>query len=732
MSEWRGFPLPEGSPTRGACVQVERPEAGLVVLTLAPPHRELTVLDVPLWRDLQLALESVDPAAGDRGLVIRGRDPLHFAYGADIDAIESVTDPALVRRLSLAVHGVLDALGRLGRNGRLTSVAAVGGVVPGGALELALACRWILAADHPSTRLGLPETKLGILPAWGGSHRLPRKIGVPAALQAILSGTLYDVRRAARLGIVDRTTPPEYMERIAGDLALGRAEARPKKRRLARWLIDRNPLAAAVIERRAVAASRARTHGHYPAIEAVIPIVVDGPRTPRKAAAAKEADAVARLATGPVCKNLVSVFRGSEAAKKAAADADGRKPPRMERGVVVGAGVMGGAIASLLAERGVATRLADLSAEALDAALVAHQRSIASKRRKRRLLRHQAEAALDRLDATRELTGLGRAQVVVEAVAERLEVKRAVFGSVAEQVADDALLATNTSSLSVTRIAEEVPRPERVVGLHFFHPVRRMPLVEVVPGARTSEESVRRAAALALSLGKTPVVVRDVAGFLVNRVLGPYLDEALRLLEGGVVPGRLEALLTDFGMPMGPLRLLDEVGFDIASHAAASLYGAYGERMRPSEALASCLDEGRLGRKSGQGFYDWSGVARGGASPHLAEDLSRFRVSGELADLSDAAVIDRCVLAMLCEARRCLAEDVVASAADLDLATVFGMGFPPFRGGLLRYGDAVGEEGVRERLTAILEAPDVAARGEGAERFRLPDGAGADALPASA
>ena len=712
--DWRGLPLPENAPTRGECVKVARPEPGLVVLTLDPPHRERTVLDVPLWRDLAIALEAIDPDGGDRGLVIRGREPLHFAYGADIDGIEAVTDPAVVRRLSVQVHEVLARLERLAGRGKLVTVAAVGGPVPGGALELALACRYVLAADHPSTRLGLPETKLGILPAWGGSHRLPKKIGVPAALGAILTGTLYDVRRAARTGIVDRTTPPEYLWRIACDLALGRASARPLRRGALRWLVDRNPVACALIERKALFESRAKTRGKYPAIEAVIPIVVDAPRTSRRDAAQKEADAVARLATGPECKSLVALFRASEAAKKLCLDEAGRKPAAARSAVVVGAGVMGGAIASLCAERGIATRLSDLSGEALDAALVAHQGEVRAAERKRRLAPPEARAALDRLDACEGLIGIGRCDVAIEAVAERLSVKRAVLAELAARMGADALLATNTSSLSVTAIAAEVPHPERVVGLHFFNPAKRMPLVEIIPGKLTAPDALRRAAALALALGKTPVVVQDVAGFLVNRVLGPYLDESLRLVEGGVAPGRLEELLLDFGMPMGPLRLLDEVGFDIARHAATSLHEAYGARMTPCALLDPCIAEGRLGRKSGFGFYDWSGDAE---HPHLAGDLSRFKKSEDLGRLSDAALLDRCVLAMVNEATRCLREGVVASAAELDLATVFGMGFAPFRGGLMRYARSFPPANLAERLTAIAEAPDVAARPGGVEKF---------------
>jgi len=715
LPNWEGLPTPDDMPPEGSCVGIERPEAGLVVLTLDPPHRKATVLDVPLWRDLALALATVQPSAGDRGLVIRGREPLHFAYGADISTIETLTEPEVVRRMTLEVHGILEHLENLSRS--MCTVAAVGGPVPGGALELSLACKFVLAADAPGTRLGLPETKLGILPGWGGTHRLPKKIGVAAALQAILTGRLYSARQAARLGIVDRLAQPEYLFRIANDLALGRAQARPKKRGLARWFVDRNPLATLFIEHTAQQKAEAKTRGKYPAVEFVIPMVASAARVGVQAAATREAEAISVLATGPVCKNLVSIFQSSEEAKKLGRDPDGKRAPKLERAAVVGAGVMGGSIASLLAERGVATRLADLSREALDKTLVDHEQVVRKKLRQRRLDPSGARATLDRLDASQGICGMGRVQVAIEAVAENLAIKRAVLSELAEELPKKAILATNTSSLSVTAIAKGLPDPGRVIGLHFFNPVRQMPLVEVVPGEKTRPEVVRAAAGLALALGKTPVIVKDVAGFLVNRLLGPYLDEALRLFEGGVQPERLEALLLDFGMPMGPLRLLDEVGLDIAGHAARSLHEAYGARMRPSEALVSWIESGRLGRKSGMGFFDWSSPKK----PTLAADVGRFQTSSSLTELTDEDIVARCVLSLVNEAARCLEEDVVQGPAQMDLATVFGMGFAPFRGGVLRYADSLGAALVRERLDALAAAPDIHARAGGRAKFNAAD-----------
>jgi 3-hydroxyacyl-CoA dehydrogenase/enoyl-CoA hydratase/3-hydroxybutyryl-CoA epimerase len=330
--------------------------------------------------------------------------------------------------------------------------------------------------------------------------------------------------------------------------------------------------------------------------------------------------------------------------------------------------------------------------------VVAHQAEIEKKRKRKQLARHEADAALDRLMVTTEPRGFARCQLALEAVAEKLEVKRAVFQSLAEQMGDEAILATNTSSLSVDAIAEGLPNPARVVGMHFFNPPRKMPLVEIVRGPRTSEEVVRRTARLALDLGKTPVITKDVAGFLVNRVLGPYLDEALRLVGSGVDPHAIDRALVAFGMPMGPCELVDEVGLDIASHAGASLEKAYGERMRATQVLKPLLDGKELGKKTGKGVFTWR-PGKGGKPEK--DGVNARLVRGARRAMGDDEIVDRCVLAMANEAVRCLAEEVVDGPRALDLATVFGTGFAPFRGGVLRYADSRGLRTIVERLEKL-------------------------------
>lgn len=725
MIDATGLPQPDDAPPAGACVRVERPEPGLAVLVLDPPHRRLAVFDVPLVRDLDAALEELEADGALRGLVITGREPLSFAAGADVNAIAGITDEEIAWRLARIGQGVFARIAALSRTGggRVTTVAAVGGPVPGGACEIALACDRIVLADHPRTRIGLPETQLGILPGWGGCQRLPRRVGIPKALDAILSGRLFRPHSALRAGIVDRLTQPVYLRHVAAEIAMGRMPCSRAERGWRGPLIDRNPLARALIAKGARKQVLARTRGHYPAPLEALALVARAPSTPIERGLEREARALAKLAVSPVCKSLVGIFQLSEDAKKLGDLADGTRAGSVTRGGVIGAGVMGAEIASLMASRGMQARLADLDRHQLDAALHAHRAWAREQAQRRRLLPHEVDGAIDRLEVTTSSpNGFDRCGLVIEAVAEKLAVKRAVLGAIAERVAPDALLATNTSSLSVAEIAAELPHPERVVGIHFFNPVRRMPLVEIVRGPATTPAVVARAARFALDLGKTPVVVADVAGFLVNRILGPYLDEAVRLFEAGAEPERVDRALVAFGMPMGPFELLDEVGLDIAAHAAASLEAAYGERMQASTRLADLVASGELGKKSGRGIYVWE-TGKGG-KPKRAGRNPRFAAAGgsgggsaAAGSLDEEALASRLVLCMIAEAARALEEDVVSGPRELDLATIFGMGFAPFRGGLLRHADSLGARRVVDELAHLAAAADVAARPGGPARF---------------
>jgi 3-hydroxyacyl-CoA dehydrogenase/enoyl-CoA hydratase/3-hydroxybutyryl-CoA epimerase len=716
-------PVPPGSPEPGACVRLEREEDGqLIRLRLDPPHRESApVFDAPLLRDLWAALGEVERDATVRGLILCGRDPLTFCYGADVDGIAEIATAAEAERIGRAGQRIFQRLHRMGRSGggRLVTVAAVGGPVPGGAYEVSLACDHVVLADHSKSRVGLPEVMLGILPGWGGTQRLPRRVGVPRALGAILTGKLHTARQAKKLGLVDRVTHPDFLDRVAADVAMGRARLNPPKRGVWRTLIDKNPLALAVVASQARKTVLRQTRGHYPAPLRALELTVDALRTPLEQGLDREAAALGQLAASPVSRSLVSIYRSGEAAKRLARREDGEREPRFTRAAVVGAGVMGGGIASLFALKNVSTRLADLSQRQLDDAQLLHEQAVKKLSKRRRLAPHEADQAIDRLELTREMVGFGECDFLVEAIAEVLEVKRKVLGAYAERVREDAVICTNTSSLSVDAIAEGLPHPERVLGLHFFNPVAKMPLVEVIRGSRTDEGVLRRVVQLAIDLGKTPVVCGDAPGFIVNRLLAPYLDEAMRLYETGSAPAELDRIALDFGLPMGPFTLLDEVGLDIAAHTAQSLEAAFGARMAPSQVLRPLLEAGELGKKSARGIFvhEKGKRRRSGEGPTENPRLARPKGAPVVSVLDNDERLDRMVLPMVNEAARLLAEGVVADAAQLDLATVYGMGFAPFRGGVLAFADSRGLRAVVERLRELAASDEVAHRPGGRERF---------------
>ncbi len=692
-----------------AIFRVERPRPDLAHLVMDDPSRKVNVLDEPALVDLEVALSALEAAADLRGVILRSGKPESFVAGADVDAIASITEASQVRALVGRAHAAFGRLAAL----PCPTVAAIDGVCLGGGTELALACDSRIASEEPRTRIGLPEILLGIIPGFGGTTRLPRLVGLSTALDLILTGRSLDARRAERVGLVARAVPAawlmEYAERRVAELA-----ARPKAERrdrfrpkaLGSWLLDATSTGHAIVLRQAAARTQASTRGHYPAPLAALRVLRYGLGRTVEQSLALEANEVGDLVVGPVCKNLVRIFQLSERARKDAVVADPSLKPQPVRALgLVGAGVMGGGVAELASRNGIGVRVRDVQPAALTRALRTARSLIEDRGRRSRGRSAEGDSQLARILPTLDLAGFGRVDFAIEAVVEDLDVKRRVLAELEVRMRPDALLATNTSSLSVGVLAGGLQRPDRFCGFHFFNPVHRMPLVEVVRGAATSDQTVVTAVALARHLGKTPVVVADSPGFVVNRILMPYLREAIHLLEEGYPLRDIDASMRRFGMPMGPFEVLDEVGIDVAHKAASVLCRAFPDRMTPAPALETLLAAGRLGKKSGRGFYRHRGRKRR-PDPELRA-LLRFQ--RERRPHSLEALSERMVLAMINEAARCLEESVVADAGMLDLAMVFGAGFPPYRGGLLRHADTLGLPRVESRVTAL--------RAERGERF---------------
>ncbi|MFC1657279.1 3-hydroxyacyl-CoA dehydrogenase NAD-binding domain-containing protein [Candidatus Moduliflexota bacterium] len=675
---------------------------GIAAVTFDLPGEKVNILRPDVLVEFEKVLGKLEKMApGLKGVMILSGKEGNFVAGADIGIIGALSSPEKGRALAEEGQAVFDRL----ESFPLPVVAVIDGACLGGGLELALACTWRVASDSQRTFLGLPETLLGILPAFGGTQRLPRLTGLPEALRLITSGSRVHPAKALRIGLVDEVTVREHLRDAAEMLiARGRRDRGPKKPaslagKMARFFLESNGYGRKLIFERARREVRERGGDHYPAPLAAIDAVEAGISGGMEKGLEREAQLLGVMAFSPVSKNLIHVFRLRERfSKVSAAPAAG-----IGRTGVVGAGVMGGGIAALAAMKGLRTRIMDLSPTALGGALRTVDKTLAAGKKKGAITGAEASWGAARITWDTEIRGLGGIDLVIEAVAERMDIKKSVLADVAARVGKDALILSNTSSLSITGMAEGVVNPSRVAGLHFFNPVDRMPLVEVIRGRETSEETVGRVKAFAKRLGKIPIVARDRPGFLVNRLLFPYLVEGARLLEEGAALSTVDGALEDFGMPMGPFALIDMVGADIASHAAANLREGLGDRFLAPALLGAMVQGGRLGRKTGSGFYLYGGKGKGKGrrSPGLDDFLSLHVKGGERDAPPREEIVDRLIFAMVNEASLCLEEGVVESPEAVDAGMILGAGFPPFTGGLLRYADSRGLREIADGLAKI-------------------------------
>jgi 3-hydroxyacyl-CoA dehydrogenase / enoyl-CoA hydratase / 3-hydroxybutyryl-CoA epimerase len=705
------LPLEGRSSGRAAALEVR--DDGLGLLLLEPVTGRVNLLGAETVALLEIL---VGQAAEKtlKGLVVMSALPGTFVAGADVNeirALRSFQDAENASRRGQRLFETLESL-------PFPVVAAIGGACLGGGTELALACHYRVAADDPRVEIGLPEVRLGILPGWGGTQRLPLLVGLGPALDFILNGRSVGARAAQKMGLVDEVVPPERLLASAEGIVEAAEAGRRRPRRalaghaLARWSplrLATTAIACRVARRRLAGRVDER---HYPAPYMAIEAIAHGLRHGRAEGLEFEAQSLGHLAVGPTSRGLVALFLMQQAARR---DPVVVAPPRrIDAAAVVGAGAMGGGIARALAKAGIPVRLKDVDPAALGRGMAAAAALEEYEVRKRRITRIEMDRRLDRILPTLEYTGFRRAGIVVEAVVESLKVKHEVLRDLESVLPAGFIFATNTSSLPIGSIAAPARCPEDVVGLHFFNPVHRMPLVEVIRGARTSDTAVATAVDLAKRIGKTPVVVGDAPGFLVNRILMAYLGEALLMLEEGARIDDLDRALAGFGMPMGPFALLDQIGIDVAAHVAGVLQGAFADRAPKTTILGALRERGWTGRKAGRGFYLHDGGGRddaggsagegGGSRPRtvnhavygLAPGAGGRRTTGVAAE-------SRLVLPMINEAVRCLEDGIVRTPADVDLAMVLGTGFPPFRGGLLRHADSLGLVAVTQGLSLQAE-----------------------------
>ncbi|HXK11813.1 MAG TPA: fatty acid oxidation complex subunit alpha FadJ [Vicinamibacteria bacterium] len=658
----------------------ERDEDGVLVLTLDVPGEKLNTLGKGLIAELEGILDEIEKDERVRAVVVRSGKPESFVAGADIEDFTRLRSAEEGEALSRTAHAIL---GRI-EGCRVPVVAAIHGVCLGGGTELALACRYRLASDDPKTGLGLPEVMLGLVPGAGGTQRLPRLVGLATALDLILTGRTLKSPRALKAGLVDEVCPAPILLAVAKRAAASLAEGRLVPKRSGIPLRER--LLRPLVFSKAKASVLEKTGGHYPAPLAAVHVVKEGTAVSQAEGLKLEARAFGRLAAGDVSRNLVSVFFATQEIKKDAGYPAGTKAIEVQKLGVLGAGLMGAGIAGAAADTGVLVRMKDASNEALGRGL-GHVHGLWEERRQRqRLTRLEVRERMGRVSPTLDYSGFRRADLVIEAVFEDLELKRRVLAEAVAATSETCVLASNTSSIPIGDIARGCRRPSRVLGMHFFSPVHKMPLLEVVVTPETEPAAIATAETFGRRIGKHVIVVRDGPGFYTSRALAAYVNEATWLLEEGAPIDGLDGAMTSFGFPVGPLTLLDEVGIDVGAKVATVMHQHFGDRMSPPPSMERVLADGRRGRKARKGFYTY--------------DAKRKRVDASVYGLLPAGagrlaldardVQERLVFAFLNESVLCLQEGVLRTPRDGDVGAIFGLGFPPFLGGPFRYLDRLG------------------------------------------
>ncbi|MBY0369988.1 enoyl-CoA hydratase/isomerase family protein [bacterium] len=619
-------------------------------------------------------------------LVILSKKPSIFIAGADIAEIQKMAAGEATVEDLMKLQSVFTYLERLS----IPSIAAINGACMGGGTELTLACDYRIATDAPETKMALPEVMLGVLPGWGGTQRMPRLIGLESALDLILTGRNVDGKKAKKMGLVDKVVPKELLETRALEWAAELAKSpRKAKKEGHASLLSRVPGGKWMIFDQARKGVMSKTKGHYPAPLKIIEVLKKTYGGDLDAGLKVEAQAFTDLVRSPECKSLIGVFYLQERVKKDKGSATGIAKEVHSAGVL-GAGVMGGGIAQLFAAKNVRVRMKDINWDAIAKGFQAAQKIFYKQVQRKKMRKNEFDNAMARIEGSTSYAGFKGLDLVVEAVVENIDVKKAVFGELEKNTKPDAILATNTSSLSVGLIATGTTDPTRVVGMHFFNPVDKMPLVEVIRGKETSEDAVATVFQFSKKLGKTPIVVQDGPGFVVNRILAPYLNEAGFLLSEGVPPRKIDDVIAGFGMPMGPCTLLDEVGLDVGVKVAKILYTAFGDRMKAPNIMEKAGQGNRYGKKTGKGIY----LYPGGEQKNDPELFARLGVKENASAVPDDKIVKRCIYAMINEAARCVEDKLVRDVADIDIGMIFGTGFPPFRGGLLRYADSLGAEAI--------------------------------------
>ncbi|MCB9595242.1 MAG: fatty acid oxidation complex subunit alpha FadJ [Sandaracinaceae bacterium] len=683
---------------------IDKRDNGVAVVTMDLPGESVNTLRASFGQEFSEVFTDLQDDPKVKAVVFTS-GKADFLVGADVKMLESCQTAAEAAELSTNAHRNMARL----EGFRVPVVAAIHGACLGGGLELALACHGRVASESKRTKLGLPECQLGLLPGAGGTQRLPRLIDIQSALDLLLTGKQVDARKAKKLGLVDEVVPQAILVEVAVERALALASGAPEKKKhdlkseVQEWALTENPLGRKVVFDQAKKALLEKTRGNYPAQERILEVVKTGLERGMDKGLAAEAEAFGELVVSPQAASLMSIFFATTEMKKdTGVDDPTVKAKKVETVGMLGAGLMGAGIAYVTADRAkLAVRLKDRDAEGVGRGLQ-YARGILDQRVKRkRLTKLERDQIMTRVSGAVDYTGFNEIPVVIEAVFEDLGLKHRVLKDVEDAGPADVIFASNTSSLPITKIAEGSRHPETVIGMHYFSPVEKMPLLEIIVTEKTADWVTATCVELGKKQGKTVIVVNDGVGFYTSRILGPLMNEAAYVLSEGVSVEDIDGALMDWGFPVGPITLLDEVGIDVAEKVGHIVHEAFGDRMTPPPGFEKLIADGRQGRKNGKGFYLYEGKKKGGKQV----DQSVYGVLGITPNkrLPKDEIAQRCGLQFVNEAMLCYGEGILRSARDGDIGAIFGLGFPPFRGGPFRYVDAVGAKEIVRRLNRFRD-----------------------------
>ncbi|MHA2761037.1 fatty acid oxidation complex subunit alpha FadJ [Vibrio harveyi] len=663
-------------------------EQNIAWLAIDVPNEKMNTLQAAFADEMKEIFAQLKDTSGVKGMIIHSLKPDNFVAGADVRMLEACTTASEAEALAKQGQELFQQLSDL----PYPVVAAIHGPCLGGGLELALACDYRVCTDSDKTRLGLPEVQLGLLPGSGGTQRLPRLIGLLPSLDLILTGKQLRAKKAKKLGVVDACVPETILLDVAKQLIEKGKNKGKKKQSTKEKLMSGSGLGRKFVFEQAAKKTNEKTRGNYPATVAILEVIQHGLEKGFAQGQELEVKRFGELVMSSESKALRSIFFATtEMKKENGAEAE---PAAVNRVGVLGGGLMGAGISHVsVAKAKVPVRIKDVSNDGVLNALNYNYKLFEKQRKRRIISKADLQSKMLQLSGGVDFTSFNHIDVVIEAVFEDLDLKQTMVADIEANAKPETIFATNTSSLPIHKIAEKAERPENIVGLHYFSPVEKMPLVEVIPHETTSEETISTVVALAKKQGKTPIVVKDKAGFYVNRILAPYMNEAAHILLANEPIEQLDGALLDFGFPVGPITLLDEVGVDIGAKIMPILVNELGERFKGPDVFDTLLNDGRKGRKSGKGFYTYKGKKK-----EVDKSVYKLLNLTPESKLSDNDIALRCVLPMLNEAVRCLDDGIIRSPRDGDIGAIFGIGFPPFLGGPFRYMDQFGLKELVEKM----------------------------------